>query len=479
MSKVFMIASGMISTKKKENSYSRKHCYVNYGALRLASVLYESGFDTIVIQGLFNSPQETWERMISLGYEDEEFPILLSIPTFFSIPWARQFSRLIKKTNPSQKIIVGGQWVMNNRVDWIYSIIPEIDLVVCGMSDDSIVEIVSKNTLEYQMTQQGNLYFISNSKMPKSFLRYELLDEWHRFHPSIEISRGCGRGCSFCVERSIKLTYPLCPYLAIENFKYLRNLYNYELFYTYFQASNFCPSHKWALEFNRRYKENCLDSKWRTEIRVDTINPDTLVLLAESGLSVLDIGLESASKKQLRTMNKTTDPNSYLKKADILLKTASNLGILTKLNILLYPGESYDTIDETISWLSKRQSYITGVSVGSLILFGTENEIKSELEQYSNLKASIAQSKQEDPEGVYRMNLSNEINYEVAEIFSSNISNAFMSKDDYFALKSFCYFPRDYQYSHYKLDRVSDLLDTFTNKMHSSVSVEQTNIQVI
>lgn len=452
MSKIFLVAAGMLSPKKKANIFSKKHSYVNYGILRLASVLYESGSDAIVVQGLFRSPEEIISRLISLGYGQSEYPLLLSVPTFFAVPWATEFSRLLKALYPDQCIFVGGRWVVNNRVDWIYSKIPETDLVICGTSDDYIVDLVTTHNYEFQTTNKGNKYFFANSRMPTSFLRYELLDEAYRFHPSIEISRGCGRGCSFCVEGGIGLTSPQEPDLVVANLKYLRSLYNNEPFYTYFQASNFCPTQNWASRLQREYAKDDLDCLWRCEIRVDTISPNTLKLLARSGLRVIDVGLESASRSQLKRMKKTSDPDSYLEKADMLLKTASESGILTKLNIMFYPGETHETINETISWLRRRETMIKGVSVGSLILFETQDRIGPAVDEFRNMGTSLAYPGMDDPEGVFRLNLSGEISLGVVEEYSSDICKMFMSDEDYFDLKSFCYFPRDYQSADYQAD---------------------------
>ena len=211
---------------------------------------------------------------------------------------------------------------------------------------------------EFHATDKGNRYFITNSKMPEGFLRYELLDEAHRFHPSIEISRGCGRGCSFCVEGNIGMTPFQHPNLVVENLRYLRKFYNNEPFYTYFQASNFCPNHEWASQLCEEYRKNHLDSLWRCEVRVDTISPNTLELLARIGLKVIDIGLESASRSQLERMGKARNSDLYLEKADTLLRAANKSGVFTKLNIMFYPGETRKTINETMFWLGQREFLI-------------------------------------------------------------------------------------------------------------------------
>ena len=442
----------MLSVKKIEHAFSKKQCYVNYGILRLASVIYESGIDALVVQGLFHSPKETLDRLQHNGYRSNKYPLLISITSFFAVPWASEFCKLFNEIYPNQSIYIGGRWVVNNRVDWIYEKIPNIDLVVCGTSDNYIVDLITDKKLDFEFTNKGNKYYQANSKMPKSPLRYELLDERHRFHPSIEVSRGCGRGCSFCEESHIKLEPLQEPKLVVENLKYLQSFYNKEKFYTYFEASNFLPTRDWAIKLSEEYKKYNLDCLWRCEIRVDTICPETLEFLSKSGLKVIDVGLESASPTQLRRMNKTKKPEQYLQKAEKLLQKASKLGVLSKLNVLFYPGETNNTIQETFSWIKERVSLIKGVSVGSLILFGTPNEITSAMSEYKKHGASIANPCSDDPEGVARLNLSEEIDFGKAEEYSSLFRKTFMSSKDYYDLKSFCYFPRNYSYSNFQKD---------------------------
>jgi hypothetical protein len=231
------------------------------------------------------------------------------------------------------------------------------------------------------------------------------------------------------------------------NLEYLSQFNAGKSFNTYFEASHFVAEKSWATNLCMYREQLGLSSLWRCETRADSICPAVLELLAKGGLKVMDIGLESASAIQLKRMNKTKNPGQYLTKASELLKTASELGIWAKVNVLLSPGENRETLDETITWLDKRKEQIKGVSAGPVIVYGIKNDIESIMSEYGQLGASPTKPKGGDPEGVTRLNLSPEICADAADELSLQISEKFMSAKNYFDLKSFSYFSRDYKYT--------------------------------
>ena len=290
MKSVFLVSAGMIRPKKKDTIITRRHYYLNYGLLNLSTKLFEAGIQSKVVHGLFRSPEEVLIRLSRLGYNGTQYPLLISFPSFYSVPWGRIFCKLVKIRFPNQSIIAGGRWVVNNRVDYIYSKIPEIDLVVCGTSEDCVVQIVTaskKKKAAFPLTKKKNRYYICDSDTPKCFIEYKLLDEAHTFNPSIEVSRGCGMGCKFCEERNFKLKPLLHAKHVAEHLEYIAKFYGTDSLNTYFEASNFLPSTKWAKEFYYQKKTLNLKTRWRCESRVDTINPKTLYCLAKSGLKAM------------------------------------------------------------------------------------------------------------------------------------------------------------------------------------------------
>jgi len=165
--------------------------------------------------------------------------------------------------------------------------------------------------------------------------------------------------------------------------------------------------------------------------------------------------------------NGTNLPVQYLTKASELLKTASKLGIWAKVNVLLYPGESRETLDETITWLNKRKEQIKGVSVGPVIVYGIQNDIESIMGEFRQLGASPTKPKDGDPEGVTRLNLSPEICADAADELSLQISRKFMSAKNYFDLKSFSYFSRNYKYT----DFIADAKESDPKSLNFAIDV--------
>ena len=149
-------------------------------------------------------------------------------------------------------------------------------------------------------------------------------------------------------------------------------------------------------------------------------------------------------------MGKSTYPAKYLERASQILKLAYEVGIDVKVNILLYAGETSRTIDETVTWLDIHRKYITGVSVGPVIAFGWEKKKKEFVTSLEALGARICNSN--DIVGVTQIDLSSQISGKESLKISKQISQEFMTHEEYFKLKSFSYFSRDYTFSDFEDD---------------------------
>lgn len=449
MSKIFCISAGQLDTKKNNSIFSKKHRYLNYGLLKLASILGRHNYSPIVIHGLFDMPEDTLEICKQLQIENDNTPLLLSIPSFFALEWARRFVKIIKKSLPNKKIIVGGRWVVGNNEEWFKSYL-NVDLVVAGLADTKIVDIVDSITnfnrvAHNHFTQKDNL----------SVIDYEYLYERHLFQPSIEVSTGCGMGCSFCEERDIVLSKLKSASITAQEMKSLVINDNLVEISPYLEASLFVATQKWAEDLSEERRRKGVLCKWRVESRVDKLKFKNIHALAKAGLKVIDLGLESASLKQLKRMKKSNDPVSYLAAAKELIQTAYDNNIWVKLNILLYPGENSETIAETVNWLSNIKKYLKGVSIGPVIVYGINDDAKYFLQELSTYGASPVKS---STIGVTHLNLSKEIDFQKSLALSKEISREFMTAKDFFDLKSFSYFARDYKYS----DFLEDI--TFANQ---------------
>lgn len=142
MTRVICVAAGQSSTKKLNNAVNRRHRYLNYGLLSLATILKRRGVDPVVVHGHFDPPGVTVQQALSLGLRETELPVLISLPSFYAVGWAREFIRLAKAERPGLLFILGGRWVVDGRPDSLKALIPEADEVVSGLAEGLIGDLV-------------------------------------------------------------------------------------------------------------------------------------------------------------------------------------------------------------------------------------------------------------------------------------------------------------------------------------------------
>ncbi len=413
-----------------------ENLYLNYGLLGLATLLNDKGYNGVrMFQGDFKSVKELLQDISDDGIDIMllSYPVFLSIPSFFALSWAEEFINEIKKKKHNIQIIVGGRWIVDNNLHWIKRKLPSIDFVSRGCPDEYIEELLDANNWKkYEEPGEAKEVFTK--------FNYKLLFEYKKYQPSIEICRGCGNGCAFCLEGKYKQTKVKSPLEVIKEIKEVCKLYEDNELNFYFQASIFNPTLKWAKEFKMKYGELHMKFKWRFETRVDIINPNVIEVLAQAGLKVIDLGLESASVTQLERMEKTKNPSQYLQKAQKLLEKASECNVWCKLNILLYAGETEETIKETLEWLKKNK--YKGVSVNPFILYLNGEGTKKFIDKIKKITKKDIDIKKLYENGYLFIDLSNEITSEDAKDKSKQIAENCMKKQDYLELKSVCYTKR-------------------------------------
>lgn len=444
MSKLFCIAAGQEHTRKIAHAINKKHLYLNYGLLSLATLISKRGIEVIQIQGNFDEAEQTFATCNREGLTETEMPIFVSIPSFYAVSWAKKFIALVKSQMPHRIVIVGGRWVVDGRPDLLQNILEKADVIIDGLAEGQMDGLFQKYILPHVANRKIQL--IQTTRV-LSTLDYSLLSNRDQYQPSIEVSRGCGMGCSFCQEKDEPLSKLKPAEIILSELSDILISDELRPMNPYFEASIFAPSKTWSEDILRVFKSANFSIEWRTEARVDSITPKTLQILAQAGLKVIDLGLESASPTQLVRMQKSKNPEQYLKRASALLKAAKENGIRVKVNILLFAGETQDTFNETLEWLETHRQYIEGISVGPIMVFGWPDNTKNYIEELCSYGASV--SNRSKIIGVQEINLSNEIDVQGAHELAIQTSKQFMNAESYFFLKSFSYFPRSYKYSEF------------------------------
>lgn len=431
---VQFVSAGMLATKKRDHLLARRQMYLNYGALTLATLLYRDGLEASVVHGNHDDPFLFAARLHESGRLPSVWPLMVSMPSFYALDWTRQFCRAVKHLVPETRIVIGGRWVTGPDPAWLGRMIPEADHIFLGLGESAIHGLLG-------LEQPARIAGMEN--LPANGLKHSLVEDFQLFQPSVETSRGCGMGCSFCEERDI----PLSPLREPEDVARILTSILTEYggaVNPYFQSSFFLPNRRWAERLHAAVQRDGCKVPWRCETRVDGMKPETVASLAGAGLKVVDLGLESASVTQLLAMNKARDPERYLRSASELLRACATNGVWVKANILLYGGETARTAAESRDWLDQHRHLIKGVSVGPVIVFGPPSHAApflGDLARYGALPCDPASS---EMTGVTRMHLSPELDADAAEQLSLSLSRRYMDADAYFDLKSFSYYPRGF-----------------------------------
>ncbi|WBX88488.1 B12-binding domain-containing radical SAM protein [Achromobacter mucicolens] len=439
---VVFVSAGMMSPKKRDHILARRQLYLNYGALSLATILDATGVESILVHGEHEEPADVLAMLLDKGLFPSRFPMMLSIPSFYALPWAQTFCRLVRNADPGAKIIVGGRWVVGPDPEWLQGKLPEANLLVPGLAEPVIASL---------LTSTPDLRRLP-APTPDIVLNHTLVSNFERYQPSIEASRGCGMGCAFCEERDIPLEKLRASTKIANTLAIVSSQYGGGEIRPYFQSSMFAPNENWGTGLAAAFHAKGLNVQWRTESRVDALTPETIASLAEAGMKVLDLGLETASPKQILNMRKSRNPDRYLARASALLRACQEHGIAAKVNVLLYAGETTHTLDETRSFLDEHNESIAGVSVGPVVAYGPPKTANVLLREWSLSGAVTVDPNSANDSGISMVHLSHDFDANSAEAASLELSRRYMDEDAYFGLKSFSYYARDYSRADFNRD---------------------------
>lgn len=270
-----------------------------------------------------------------------------------SFPRAMEIAAALRDMGP--KIVMGGVHA---------TFVPEeplsggADIVVRGEGEATFREIVEGKPLADidGISFKKDNKIIHNSDRPPETDLDSIPFPAHKYFPideygimSIATSRGCPYSCSYCSATRFwgKRVRYRSPENVLAELQVIKEL-GFDL--VKFTDSTFTIDKPRALEICDLIKYEGLELNWSCETRADALNDELLEALADSGCSLVCIGVDSACDDVLDRNQRRVDAGTTKKAFEKIKKH----GMDTRAYITFgLPGETEKSVKETIKFLEE------------------------------------------------------------------------------------------------------------------------------
>jgi len=262
------------------------------------------------------------------------------------------------KENTNAYLIVGGSAVSIMPREVLQYL--ELEVGIMGEGENTTCEIVNK--IEKGKTPkdtkgggylEGNTYKESRLDFMKddmdSLLPSRGLLDVERYNmegsiTNVQTKRGCGFECIYC-------TYPLIegkkvrlrsPCSVVAEMEMLNKKYGVDYFYFVDSIFNFPVDH--AVDVCQEIIKKGLKIKWTAFFRPKFMTPEIVALLAQSGCSGVEFGIDSASERILESLKKGFSVREIIEACSLCKKAGLNVCCYL---LLGGPGENSDSLTET------------------------------------------------------------------------------------------------------------------------------------
>ncbi len=346
------------------------------GVLSMAACLEREGIDVHTL------PAHMLKMEIAdvVGHVVEEKPDIfgLTITTENRLE-AFELAREVKKARPETLIVIGGPHCLATADDTLIHI-PEIDIVVSGEGEETIVELVRaveagslpkaggsakefKKVTGISFRDEGNIVStgprmkindLDSLPMPGRHL-----EDMALYNLNIEVpgkgklpavnlmtSRGCPFDCNFCATpvnwgRKVR---GHSPERVIAEIELCIDRYGAEVVWFYDDTMNYNP--KRLETICEMMIERKLNLNWFCEVRVDALERRLFEKMVEAGLYHVGFGIESASE---RICQDIIHKKATLKQAMDVIDWSNEAGIIANpFFVFSHPTETWEEAKETL-----------------------------------------------------------------------------------------------------------------------------------
>jgi radical SAM PhpK family P-methyltransferase len=276
-----------------------------------------------------------------------------------------ELATLVRKLNPSAKIIVGGPYMSNQakvltrlEMKGILSMIGADIYVFSSEGEATLAKVLAALTSGGALDFTPNLAFrkpdgkyVYTPESPESNSLAENMVDYSKF-PEAEIgefittrtAKSCPFACSFCgfPARAGAYNY-LSPADVEKELNAIAERSGVNTVTIIDDTFN-VPKGRFK-EIMRIMIRNQYPFKWNCLYRCDQGDAEAVDLMAEAGCEGVFLGVESGSDSMLERMNKTARRKHYME----FIPRLNRAGICTYASLIIgFPGETEETVKETI-----------------------------------------------------------------------------------------------------------------------------------
>jgi len=185
---------------------------------------------------------------------------------------------------------------------------------------------------------------------------------------SIMTSRGCPHKCIFCSAGNFwkRKWRARSPNNVIGEIEWLYHQYKVKNFF--FFDDNFTTKRERAIEICRGIIDRKLDIRWVASSHVTHIDEELLRWMKKSGCFRIEFGIESGSPRVLRNIHK----GQTISQIEHAFQLVHEAGIKPRAYLIVgSPGETRETIDETLALMKKIRPYYSRTAEIMLVFPGT------------------------------------------------------------------------------------------------------------
>jgi radical SAM superfamily enzyme YgiQ (UPF0313 family) len=334
------------------------------GLAYMAAVLEQNDFEVKI----FDCPVCEIDHEKLKAELDSFQPTIVGIGSMTpTIESALKSARVAKEVCPDAKVLMGGPHATFADKQ-ILTDEKAVDIIVRGEGEETILELAKQSPelqkvsdvkgitfrKDNQIIQAPGRPFIQNlDALPRPAYKYVPVEKYRiagRKLLPIMSSRGCPFQCSFCVASQMfgARFRARSPKNVLDELEWLRDEYGAEGIA--FQDDTLTFDRKRAMEICDGIIERKINLPWGCGTRADVVTKEVLAKMSKAHCNETCFGVESGCQRIRDSLKKKVTTEQ----CENAIKWAKEAGIFVTVSVILgYPGETKETLQETLDFVRK------------------------------------------------------------------------------------------------------------------------------